>query len=319
MKDSHITSEKDRSCPAESQILAYTENNLTRRARNQVEKHFSTCDDCRFLLSVITRESATVSSSPTENEVSLQTSRVLGYIRTDDLAQQTAKNTRTTSAFFSWQKLASAAVVICAIAVAGVYLITNNRTPASAAMEALSDGLKTGRRNEARISGGFGYSRYRGTVRGADTNADSNNDDLQLDRAETKVKSAANDSHAIEARQTLARVYLARATRSGAERALQLLNELLGQGVQTAEVFNDVGVAQLQLSRYDEAVEDFSKALAKAPTYNEALFNRALSEGLAGRNEDARRDWHQFIDSTTDANWKTEANQHLERLNNLPK
>lgn len=256
-----------------------------------------------------------VSSSPTENEVSQQTSRVLGYIRTDELTQQPSTNTRASSVFFSWQKLASAAVVICTIAVAGVYLITNNKTPASVAMEALSDGLKTGRRNEARISGGFAYSRYRSPVRGAE----SNSDDLQFERAETKVKSAAIDSHAADAKQTLARVYLARATGTDAERALQLLNELLGQGVQTAEVFNDAGVAQLQLSHYDEAVECFSKALAKAPTYNEALFNRALSEGLAGRNEDARRDWRQFMNASTDTNWKAEANQNLERLNNLPK
>lgn len=315
MKDSHITSEKDRSCPAESEILAYKENNLTRRARNRVEKHFSSCDDCRFLLSVLARESATVTSSPSDNEVSQQTSKVLGYIRTDELARQTARNTRTSSSFFSWQKLVSAAVVISAIAVAGVYLITNTKTPASAAMEALSDGLKTGRRNEARISGGFAYSRYRGTVRGAE----SNNDDLQFDRAETKVKAAAQQNNAPDAMQTLARVYLARATTADAERALSILNHLAVQGAATADVLNDVGVAQLQLAHYDEAVGYFSKALAQSPGYNEALFNRALAEGLAGRNEDARRDWGQFIDTTSDASWKAEANQNLERLNHLPK
>jgi tetratricopeptide (TPR) repeat protein len=177
-------------------------------------------------------------------------------------------------------------------------------------MDALRLGLKNGRHTEARVSGGFEHSRYLGATRGGDYN----DDQLHFDRAENKVKAAAEDSKAVEARQTLARVYLARGTLEDAGRAMAVLDQLMNSGVETPEALNDIGMAHLQLEHYDKAISYFTDALAKSSGYNEALFNRALAEALARRDDDARRDWKQFINQSSDENWKAEAKQHLNRL-----
>jgi tetratricopeptide (TPR) repeat protein len=178
-------------------------------------------------------------------------------------------------------------------------------------MAALRLSFKDARSTEARISGGFDHSRYVGSTRGGPNNAD----DLNLSRAENKVKAAAEQPNAtVEDRQTLARVYLARDTSEYARKALAIINQLIAGGVETAEVLNDKAVALFQLGEYDEAMAFFSEALAKSPAYNEALFNRALVEGHTGRNEDARRDWKQFISESHDEKWKAEAQSRLNSL-----
>ena len=77
---------------------------------------------------------------------------------------------------------------------------------------------------------------------------------------------------------------------------------------------NDLGVAQFQLANYKEAIENFGKALGQKPDYPEALFNKALAEERAGRHEDAKRDWQQFINQSSDPSWKREAADHLDLL-----
>jgi tetratricopeptide (TPR) repeat protein len=138
---------------------------------------------------------------------------------------------------------------------------------------------------------------------------------VTLTTSENKVKAAAEKPNAtVEDRQTLARVYLARETSEYAGKALAIIDQLLAGGVRTPELLNDKGVALFQLDKYDDAIALFGEALAKSPSYNEALFNRALVEEHAGRNEDARRDWKQFISESSDEKWKTEAQSRLNSL-----
>ena len=315
MKVSHfllrLIGARDQNCPDEVDVLAYSEGKLSTRVRAQLERHFAHCDDCRQVLAFLARESEKASDPLTEEAVSEQTDRVLAYIQRDDLnTRRPAQKVQPAAGFYvSFPRLASAGLVICAVAFAGIFMITRDQSPANAAMDALRLGLKNGRHTEARISGGFEHSRYLGTTRGGD----SNDDDLHFNRAENKVKAAAIDSTAVEARQTLARVYLARGTPEDAGRALVILDQLMNSGAATPEALNDIGVAHLQLEHYDKAIGDFSQALAKSPGYNEALFNRALAEGLARHDEDARRDWQQFINQSSDENWKAEAKEHLNR------
>jgi tetratricopeptide (TPR) repeat protein len=303
---------RDPNCPNEADVLAYSENRLSTRSRAQVERHFADCHDCRQVLAFLGRESEEAAAQLTEEAVSAQTDRVLAYIQNDERNRsKPAQKARAAAGFYiSYPRLASVGLVICAIAVAGVFMFTGGQSPADAAMDALRLAGKDARYTEARVSGGFDHSRYAGTTRGDD----SNHDDLLLSRAENKVKAAAQEPAAVEARLVLARVYLARGTREDAKRALEILDQLARSGVETAEALNDMGVAQFQLNKYQEAIDDFGKALAKSPGYDEALFNRALAEQRDHRDDEATQDWQRFINQSSDENWKNEARNYLNRL-----
>ena len=303
---------RDPDCPSEADVLAYSENKLSPRNRAQLERHFVDCYDCRELLALLGRESEEAPDQVAEEAVAAQTARVLGYIRTDELAHGKPATKRRAAAGFSisYPRLASVGLVVCAIAVAGVFLMTRDQAPADA-MEALKLAVKDARYSQARVSGGLDYSRFAGTRRGP---GDPNDRDFQFDRALGKLRTAEQDNAPVKRRLVLARIHLARGTREDAKSALAILNQLAARGVDTAEALNDTGVAQFQLDNYDEAIGYFSKALQKSPAYYEALFNRALAEERAHRDDDARRDWQQFIEHSPDESWKAEAREHLNSL-----
>ncbi|MEK6288782.1 MAG: tetratricopeptide repeat protein [Acidobacteriota bacterium] len=300
-------------CPNEADILAYSESRLPAHRSVQCEQHFAGCDDCRQVLAFLGR-SEEAAAPLTEEAVSAQTERVLAYIQRDERnRRKPAQKARAAGGFYvSYPRLASVGLVTCAIAAASLFLITRGQAPGQAGMEALRLANKDVRYIEARVSGGFNHSRYAGVTRGGDRH----DDELQFNLALIKLKSAMDVTAPVDDRHVLARVYLARGTRADARQALEILNQLAARGVETPEALSDTGVALLQLDRYSDAIEYFSKALAKSPPYGEALFNRALAEERANRNDDARRDWKQFISQASNDNWKTEAIGRLKQLEN---
>jgi tetratricopeptide (TPR) repeat protein len=310
-----LISARDPNCPDEGIVLAYAENRLSPRRRSQIERHFADCHDCREILAFLGREVDRLPASLAAEAVSEQTNRVLAYIQTDERNRsRSTQRTKTSAGFYlSYPRLAAVGLVICAMLAGAIYVIIRSQSPTEDAMVALKQGFKETRYTEARISGGFGYSPYAGTIRGAD----SNRDNLHLDRAENKIKAAAQEPDAVEARLIQARVLLARGDLESAKHALAILDQLTRSGIDTPPAFNDTGVAHLRLSNYPEAITYFNKALEKSPAYNEALFNRALAEQLDGRYEDARRDWQVFIEKSSDENWNNEARERLNRLNGM--
>ena len=299
-------------CPSEVDVLAYSENKLSTRMRGRVERHFAECDDCRQLLTFLGQESVEKSPPLSQAEVSEQANRVLGYIRNDERNRtRPAQEARPESGFrISYPGLATVGSVVCAIVIAAGFLLARREAPADAGMEALRLGLKDQRRTEARISGGLEHSRYTGVTRGED----ANDDNLHFDRALGKLRSAEQENAPANERLALARVHLARGTPSDIDHALKILNQLSAQGVETAAVLNDTGVAYMERGDSDKAIEFFTKALAKAPNYDEALFNKALAEERVHHDDDATRDWQQFINHAPDERWKAEAADRLKAL-----
>jgi len=302
---------RDPNCPREDQVLAYSENRLTSSGRAQLEIHFATCPDCLEVLSFLGRDTLETSAPPTEEAVAEQTGRVLGYIRNDAVSRRAPEKKVNHAGGFriSYPKLATVGLVISAIAITGIWFLIGGQSPSEAGMEALTLAFNKERYTEPRLSGGFPYSRYVGTVRG-DDNA---TDDLHFDRAQGKVKAAASGSD-VDSKLVLARTWIARGMPDDAGKALPILDQLLQSGVQTPEVLNDLGVARFQLSDYDGAIAYFTRALAASPSFNEALFNRALALGHLKRDAEARQDWEKFINQSSDENWKKEARTYLERL-----
>jgi tetratricopeptide (TPR) repeat protein len=311
-------------CPHEAEILTYSEGKLSNRTRAELESHFVNCNDCRSLLMMLARfnsEPSEVASPISEDGVKKQTARILAFIEADERkrsfplretnGQKQVQRGRK-GFFVSYPQLVAAALVICAIAAGVIGLLISNEKPKASAREALAKAMKDERRGETRISGGLEYSPHpstRGTVE---------SDDLQLNRAFNKWKFAESDNAPAEARLNLARVHLAFAKPDHARRALVILEQLMARGIESHEVLNDLGVAKFQLHDYEEAVAHFNKALEKKPDYSEALFNRALAEESLGRYSDAKQSWQQFINLSSDANWKEEAERHLSVPSNPP-
>ena len=305
----------DPNCPNEANVLAYFEKKLPSHSRSRIERHFNSCVDCREVLAVLGRESDEAPARPTEEAINEQTNRVLAYIQNDERARtKPAQKARPAAGFYiSYPKLATVGLVLSAIAITGIFFFTRGQSPADAGMEALRLAIKDERYTEARLSGGFDYSRYTGATRGEEAS-----DQVLLDRAEIKAKAGAQEASDVDAKLVVARTNLARDTHKGANEAFAILDQLLKSGVETPEVLNDMGIAQLQLVNYDEAIGFFTRALAKSPNFDEALFNRAITYGrMHHREADARKDWQQFINQSSDENWKNEARTRLNGLSTI--
>jgi hypothetical protein len=306
-------------CPAEADLLNYTEGRLTPPERARLERHFATCHDCRELLVLLARFPQEEIAQPplSAAEIQQQTARVLQYVEADERRKTERPTPEPAVAApqggWAWRfgtQFTAAGLLIVALVIGGLYLITRPPSPTESARQSLQLAMKDERRCAARLSGGFAHSPYAAT-RGTDDSPD-----LHLRVAAGQLKDIDSETAPTEQRQMLARVYLAFDRAEYTRQALTILESLRTRGVQTAEVFNDLGVAQFQLQNYDAAIASFDQALKVNPQYSEALFNRALAKEGAARYPEARRDWEQFINSPSDAKWKAEAERRLDRLSN---
>src|SRR5207253_9547025 len=251
---------------------------------------------------------------PSSAEVQQQTARVLQMIEASEgrkAAPATGKETdlaRHHGWAYRLRMPLAAGLVICAVIVGGIYLMTRSQPASDAARQSLAQAMKDERRSAARFSGGFDYSPY------VATRGSNDSPDIHRNRALGELRAAESADASTELRQMLARAHLAFDRPEHARQAQTILAALRARGVETAELFNDLGVAQFQLQSYDAAIASFSRALEISPAYGEALFNRALAYESAARDSEARRDWQQFLGSATDAKWKAEAERHLAAL-----
>lgn len=297
-------------CPGESAVLAYSEDRISASTRAQLERHFADCSSCRELVAFLTKESIETPGPESEEIVAPQTAKVLAMIRDQQRRRTVTKDKPVAGFNLSYFSLATAGVIVCLIAVGGVIFLTRQQSPADSAMAALKLATKDERRTEVRISGGLPYSRYAGVTRGGDSNLD----DLQFSRASNKLKAVEQGNGSASERQMLARVYLAQGTRPDAQLALAILTKLAGDSVETPELLNDTGVAHFLEGDYETAASYFNRAFTKSPTYDEALFNKALAEQRLHRDQDAKTDWRRFLDQSSDEQWKSEAREFLKML-----
>lgn len=309
-------------CPPESDILKYKESHLPTEVRERLEQHIAACQDCRELFVLLARfpEEEIAQQPPLSSaEIQQQTARIIQLIEEDERRKTLASGDQVRPVpqpgwvYRYRAQLGTALVMTCALVIGGIYVMTSGKPATESARQSLALGMKVERRSQARFSGGFDYSSYKST-RGSDDSPE-----LHLKIALNQLKSAENDNAPVEMRQMLARAHLAFNSAEHARRAQAILEELQARGVQTAEVFNDLGVVQFQLQSYDAAIASFSRALEIAPAYTEALFNRALAKENATRYQEALRDWEQFLQSTADAAWKPEAERHIKALSSYPK
>lgn len=306
-------------CPAESDILAYREGKLWKGPRRLLESHFASCPECRELIVLGVAEAsddcgqavASPARSLPEDAVRVQASKVVEMIARDERVRaareaQIAPGRR--GFVLTYGRMAAAAVLVLAIAVSVLVLNwMRGNSPEKQAMDAIAAAMQI-RRPLPRISGGFAWS-PEGVTRG-----EQGSPEWQLERARRKMQSAEDKSAPASERLVLARAYLASGQRADANRALQILREIAAGGVETPEVLNDTGVALYELGQYREAIATFTRVLEAAPSFNEALYNRALAEERIELYGDARSDWERFIRAAPDGGWKDDARRRLDAL-----
>lgn len=305
-------------CPQEADFLDYFEERLSQARRAQFEGHFVECEDCREFLALYARLSEegpqiiAPSLEPiSEETVRKQTERVLSLIEQDEFNSQQNRSSHRKWGWgfqFPYFRFATAAVVMLA-AVASIYVFLMEPSEDDIAMQSLALAVKNERHIEPRVSGNLAWSPY------ASLRGEVNINRPSMEHALDKLRFAEEVSAPRSSRLALARVLLASGKREGAVRALEILREVAASGERSAAMLNDTGVAAFQLGNYREAISLFTEALEIAPTYEEALFNRALANRVAELREEAKRDWTEFIRKTSDEKWRNEAQQNLDSLN----
>ncbi len=311
-------------CPHESEVLAYLERSSPAYGRYRLDSHFAECEDCREFLALFVRASrepgegsVSFMEAPYDAEVIQQSAKVLTMIKEDEFHNSQSERPRERDLkregfYISLPRLAFAAAVATLAVVGSLSWFIKTDPVEQVAVAALGDAMKTERRTEVRISGGFEYSPH--PVRRGNSESESAGDDnLDFERVFAKLKAAEKASAPVAQRLILARAYLARNASGDASRARTILEEVAASGNESAEIDNDKGVALFQLGNYQAALNSFTKALEKKPDSFEALFNLALAEERLKSYSDARRDWETFIKVSPDAKWKAEAQRHLAR------
>lgn len=85
----------------------------------------------------------------------------------------------------------------------------------------------------------------------------------------------------------------------------------------SAEIHNDLGVAYMESKlegNYPKAAMEFRRSLAARPDFMPAAFNLALAYEHMGKNDDAERQWSQYVQLESDRAWKDEARSKLEGM-----
>ncbi|HEX6716606.1 MAG TPA: tetratricopeptide repeat protein [Pyrinomonadaceae bacterium] len=202
-------------------------------------------------------------------------------------------------------KIAASILIVVGLAF-GVWMLTRSRgSDMEKGLAALQAAYREQRPVEPRISA-LAHSPFSGT-RGREVS--STKDDLV--RAELLLGQAVKDKPNPEAHHALGKVFVAEGKFDEAIKEFELS---LPGNQNSAEVYNDLGVALLEKGDLNRSLESFNKALQIDGNLLDALFNRALCYEKLRRTEEAKADWREYLKRDPSSPWAAEARQHLKLL-----
>jgi tetratricopeptide (TPR) repeat protein len=209
--------------------------------------------------------------------------------------------------------IALAALVVLVVALPVLRLAMH---PASPVRGLVAAAPRSARVVEPRLTGGFPWAEYHGSLRASDAAADSARLKLGgaagelIDRAE-RDRSAAAQHAAGEALVLIEKPEEAVArleTAAKSSRDASIWSDLAAARYAAAVQLGRTSLLPLALAAADEAL----RIDAHLP---EALFNRALILERLGLTSEARRAWERFLEADAGSRWAEEARQ---RMNALP-
>lgn len=183
----------------------------------------------------------------------------------------------------------------------------------------LNRAFKLERPFKSRVSG-LNYAPV-GTTRGG---SESRIDRRALDQAESLAREAALAKETAESLRNEGRVLL---LKKDFARAIESLERASKLAPQSAEVMNELGVAQLEQSAPEDpliddiklrlravALANFKKALALDPDLTAAYFNAAICVQALGVVDQAIEAWREYLKRDASSAWATEAKKNLELI-----
>jgi tetratricopeptide (TPR) repeat protein len=313
-------------CPKEGELLAFFERGLSSWKKARIEKHLGECESCRESIAMMVALARGADLSDVEvptivgdDLIQAQLARIIATANDEEAGRAkgrgqsglegTGSRAVLGIALSNRLLLAVAMLVLVLLAAPVAFWMISGPSAAREAQRALAQAVVTGRRSEVLVSG-LPYSQYTG-VRGSG----GGGDDLMFERAESKIK---NKQSTPENKMALAQVWLARNKGDDSQKALEILDRITSGGGASAQAWNDKGVAEFELTRYEVAITSFSAALTLSPAFPEALFNRAVTEEATARYEEAKTDLKKFISTDPDPNWRREAENKLALLDLTP-
>src|SRR5262249_1994438 len=317
-------------CPNEGELLAFYERDLSAWKKARIEKHLAQCQSCRESIAMMVSLSRPANQDLSEeagltgeDAIRAQVDRIVARAGVEEVRQREegkASRFSTVSPGLSRSRLslplsnrlmlATAALVFILLAIPVVFWLQSHPSASQQAMQALDMAVVPGRNSETVVSG-LRYSPHI-ALRGA-----ADRDDLMFERALSKVSFAQDPSAPIEARHTLAKILLARNAGTDAAKALAILNQIAPRQPGSAEIQNDIGAAQFELSLFPDAISSFNRALMASPGSREALFNRAVAEKANIQYSDSIRSFEEFLQTNPDPAWRAEAESNVRKLKSL--
>lgn len=213
-----------------------------------------------------------------------------------------------------WRRWMLAVAALVVLAVTALLVVRSQRS--DPLRELVEVAPRSARPVEARLSGGFPWAPYRGSMRA--NGAESGTDEMKLIGAAAEaLERAERDPSSREAQRAAA---VAAVLIGRAEEGVTRLAAQAKASPNEASAWNDLAAAQYaaalagRTSFLGEALASANRALRIDPRQGEALFNRALIlERLALRDE-ARTAWQRYLDTDASSPWAAEAREHLARL-----
>jgi tetratricopeptide (TPR) repeat protein len=326
-------------CPDEVELSAYLERSRATADRESMEEHLASCEKCRESVALMVylqhravdpdsevsraEVAAATPVSLSGEELKTQTSAVMSLIAADEQKHRPVANWSGRKQRPVWYLLpapmrALAAVLVVAFLSWGVYKgVTGwGESSADSAMKTLAEAMKPGRKTRS-VLAEVQYAQPDPVTRsGARVPERTDDSSIYFDAALAKVRDASSTREKLVKARTL----VATAERDKVAEGLTILQGLVAEGVKSAELFNDLGVAYHWERDYDRALEAFSEAMTRNPELIQAQFNRALvakdkadvtapPEERARLYSQARGDLEQFINKCPNSEWQNEAKQ----------
>lgn len=282
-------SQRDRSCPDFVTIAAFVNGTLDEETTRSVTAHIADCDECVVAISEV-----------------------------GDFARQEAKVVQIAEKARFWKALAVAAGLVIVIGTVAAALrrpidhwlyLTSIRTMTKAAPAAE-------RRIEARLTGGFGWSRLHDPGRGASS----------VDPALVLIRVAANNVLQKTAGKDSARqrhaAGVATLLLERDDEAIRSLAAAAQSSPRDASLWSDLSAAYLDSAvrhrrpaELQPALDASDAALRLDRNLPEALFNRALVLERMERNDEAAAAWRRYLEvDRGKGGWADEARAHLASL-----
>jgi len=270
-------------CPNAETLAAWVEGRLPEAERTALIEHVSACQDC---------------------------------IQMIDGANETfhaEAGGATVTAFPRSPRWLLAAAAVLAVVLATVLIVRPwRRDPVQALVAAAP---RSARSVEARLSGGFAWAPYHGSMRASGAPSDMGQMKFIGKAAEAIERAQRDPSPDAQRAAALALVLI--------EQPDDAIGRLAAQAKRTssnATAWSDLAAAQYaaalagRASLYPEALASADRALRIDPRLPEALFNRALLMERLGIHGEARAAWQRYLDVDPSSPWAAEARQHFAHL-----